>query len=117
MVKNLIERTRIPLIKGYSETFVDPVKPQNVSSMPYFLVEALGSLLRYWDANVGKRRRLLIRSTKGTLGLITLSEKGFQVTLKKDILSGWMDERFEFQMIPWEAENISACPDTSKTEK
>lgn len=113
----ILKPTPTRLTLGSWDPPVDQGQLQKDSYMRSSLVQGLGNLLRYWSAHKKKLERLSIVSSKGIVGLVTLSEKSFQLTLNADILQDWMDEKFEFQEIQLVNEDTSACPDTSKTEK
>src|SRR5690349_13319323 len=110
MVVNL--NKPIPILSMQSSSEPAEQKP-NASSTPFFLVEALRNLLRFWELVKKEPKRLSVKSSTDILGLISYDEKLFQVTLREDILSAWTKEKFEFQEILLESESTSVCPDTS----
>src|SRR5579871_6807204 len=117
MEEKILKPTHIPLISGFSEKYVNLVKRPKDSYTPSYLAGVLISLALYWSAQENKPKKLLISSTNGIQGLISLNEKDFQVTLKEDFLKGSMDGEFQFQEIQLENESTSVCPDISNVEK
>src|ERR1700739_3551615 len=93
--RNLTSLIRIISTNGYLVLSVRPDKLLSASCTPSYLGQELINLVRFWNVQRPKHKKLLIVYYSDTQGLHILNLRSFQRMLARATLLGWTTGLFQ----------------------